>query len=545
MKTKSSYCSNRKMYNCWLKYVVIYMSILSTVGLIIVYFYFQSIDPKILNEPTVVWDHMETSTYQGKRYVHLDLKGAPPKVSYYRYLFSIFAEVGIRGILIEYEDMFPFKGNSFNNLSALNAYSVGDIKVINNLAQENNLEIIPLVPVFGELEFALKLDEFKHLREIPELPQVVCPSNVESMELITEMVMQVIEAHPNLRAIHIGGGEILYLGRCKKCKEKINSLKISKEDLYLQHIKMLCNFIRHKYPKMSILIWDDQLRYLLDEESQNRFHDFNIIPVVKQFDSDVFDKLGSPLWNEYAKYFTKIWIASAFKGATGVDDYIVNVAHYMQNHRSWMSVIDNYKYSVNFSAIIITGLQRYNHFSTLCELLPVALPSLVMNLKILESKDINHLEASKQVGKIFKCQQAYALMGPSLGTPRCSFPGSEILENVYRLHQLIDDFKQIAQSLEVKGWMSSFNSHYGFSSPEHVMRVATQLNHFEKEINEIENDMSRALLDVYDAFTKNEWIFTYILPLKRQISELQRTKAKCLSKNIWPRKPFNNRILEN
>ena len=46
-----------------------------------------------------------------RRVVHLDLKGAPPKLTYFKNLFPLFASAGATTVLIEYEDMFPFKGD--------------------------------------------------------------------------------------------------------------------------------------------------------------------------------------------------------------------------------------------------------------------------------------------------------------------------------------------------------------------------------------------------------------------------------------------------
>ena len=51
--------------------------------------------------------------------------------------------------------------------------------------------IIPLVQTFGHLEFVLKLEEYKELREVPIYPQAVCPSQDKTWTLIKEIIDQV------------------------------------------------------------------------------------------------------------------------------------------------------------------------------------------------------------------------------------------------------------------------------------------------------------------------------------------------------------------
>lgn len=56
------------------------------------------------------------------RVVHLDLKGAPPKMSFLQQVLALLVDHGCTGLLIEYEDMFPYQG-VLANLSARNAYT--------------------------------------------------------------------------------------------------------------------------------------------------------------------------------------------------------------------------------------------------------------------------------------------------------------------------------------------------------------------------------------------------------------------------------------
>lgn len=109
------------------------------------------------------------SLFAGQKIVHIDLKGAPLKVSYYKEFFPIIKSLGATGLLVEYEDMFPY---SNSEISARNAYTINEIKTILKAATKNKLEVIPLVQTFGHMEFVLKLKEFQHFREVPSYPQV-------------------------------------------------------------------------------------------------------------------------------------------------------------------------------------------------------------------------------------------------------------------------------------------------------------------------------------------------------------------------------------
>jgi len=125
-----------------------------------------------------------------RRLVHIDFKGAPPKLSYLQKLFPLIKRFGGTGLLLEWEDMFPWSG-SLSPIAAGNAYSKAEIREILKMAAVNGLEVIPLIQTFGHVEFALKLPDFAHLREVQESPQALCPSYNASMKFVEQMVDQV------------------------------------------------------------------------------------------------------------------------------------------------------------------------------------------------------------------------------------------------------------------------------------------------------------------------------------------------------------------
>lgn len=261
-----------------------------------------------------------SSPFNGEKIVHLDLKGAPPKISYYYKLLPLLASLGATGILMEYEDMFPYSGPLLGNISALNSYSLDDIKTINTLAKQSNLKVIPLVQTFGHLEFLLKLAEFKDYREVVEYPQVICPTHTNTLTLLMDMVEQIVEAHPDSNLIHIGADEVYYLGLCDRCTNKMFKRNFNKNMLFLDHVNSLSGLINEKFPYLRILVWDDEFRSISKHELKKFHLHSSIEPVVWKYTKDVYDELGPSLWNVYADTFPKLWIASTFKGATG---YIV------------------------------------------------------------------------------------------------------------------------------------------------------------------------------------------------------------------------------
>jgi hexosaminidase len=171
-----------------------------------------------------------------ERLVHIDLKGAPPKPDYFKEFLPLIKKYGATGVILEYEDMFPYTGR-LSVVKHGNAYSKDDIKLILKLAKDNNLTVMPLVQTYGHLEWILKHKDFAHLRENPEFPQVISPCIPETYEIILgisflslkacllyfylniDMIDQVIALHPDVPYFHIGCDEVYYKLSNQKCND--------------------------------------------------------------------------------------------------------------------------------------------------------------------------------------------------------------------------------------------------------------------------------------------------------------------------------------
>lgn len=72
-------------------------------------------------------DYTPEGPLEKLRVVHLDLKGAPPRMHFLKALFRMISTAGANALLVEYEDMFPFEG-ILKNASAGNAYSREEVR---------------------------------------------------------------------------------------------------------------------------------------------------------------------------------------------------------------------------------------------------------------------------------------------------------------------------------------------------------------------------------------------------------------------------------
>jgi hypothetical protein len=154
-----------------------------------------------------------------QRLVHLDLKGAPPKLNYLKELIPFIKKAGATGVLIEYEDFFPYK-SELETIRNQNHYTNQELLQIFNLLGEHKLSLIPLIQTYGHLEFVLKLKQFANLRENSKHYQVITPCSNETYEkVLFRLIDQILEVHPDsLEYIHIGCDEVYHINVNPDCK---------------------------------------------------------------------------------------------------------------------------------------------------------------------------------------------------------------------------------------------------------------------------------------------------------------------------------------
>lgn len=470
--------------------------------------------------------------------VHLDLKGAPPKVEYFKKLFPLLHSFGATGLLMEYEDMFPYWGK-LEFLSAHNAYAKGDIADIIELAKKSNLIVIPLIQTFGHMEHVLKLKEFAELREVPNYPQVICPTNNKTLPLIKLMIDQVLQLHPGIDWLHIGSDEVYNLGECTRCQQYLLHHQFGKSDLFLQHVRSVARYVKDNYDVQPIM-WDDEFRKIPLKAMQDSKVGEVVEIMVWKYSSGIMVDLRSDIWEKYSSVFDGIWIASAFKGAANPESYITNINDRLSNHKEWMEIYEMYKSTIPFRGIVLTGWQRFDHFGVLCELLPQAIPSLAVNLMYINERKADH-GALVRVGDILKCSSFINLDLQYLEyANKCDFPGSSFYEVSQKLYILKRDINTMMKNPHVTGWVSDYNIEHNFVSPQHAEQGLQDLTMLLFDYGKVMNEAETALSDVFDEYTVKEWIALNVKPAHTKLQKLHASVSKLQKIKYWPRRPLDS-----
>lgn len=474
------------------------------------------------------------------RIVHLDLKGAPPRVSYFEDLFPFLKVHGVNGILLEYEDMFPYSGPYFENVPAYNAYSVPDIKEILHLAKQSNIEVIPLIQTFGHLEFFLKLKQNIEMREVFSNIGSLCPTHNLTSKVLHAMIDQIVQLHPNLKYLHIGSDEVYALGKCARCIDKMKQENWNKNQLFLHHVKSVARYVRTAHPHVMPLVWEDMFRSLSSSELFESGISQWVEPVVWNYHPNILMHINSDIWSMYSHNFKNIWIASAYKGATGADQLLTNFTYHLENHMSWMAIVEQFKHQVNFRGIMMTGWQRYDHFSVLCELLPVSIPSLVLNLFYIQNyKRTYPIDAPSKLSDLLGCDVTFP---PHIGSTQCNFPGARVYNIALRLYLLINELESAQTGINnpvARGWLNDINIRYNFSNPHHVETATADVDRFKMELINLKAEFRRAGSEIYDKYTIGEWIELNIEPYEKRLVNQWMAREKLLSQFDWPRRPLN------
>ncbi|XP_039754573.1 hexosaminidase D-like [Pararge aegeria] len=442
--------------------------------------------------------------------VHLDLKGAPLKIAFLERVLSSIKKWGATGILIEWEDSFPYTGvianiGSLTDASGDGMYTVEEVKHILYCAKENELEVIQLVQTIGHMEFVLKHPCYRKCQEKARSPAVLCPSQTNSQELVRTMVLQALEIQPDAKYFHIGADEVWHTAVCIKCQYRAIPNNLGPLSLYLEHIRDLALFIKQQRPDLTILMWDDMLRSTSANVLQHYKLGELVQPVVWNYNVKADFSINPQTWDCYRTIFPSSWVASAFKGASGSCEVYPNTDRYVNNQEAWIDEVQKVA-SVNFAGVVLTGWSRYDHFATLCELLAVSMECLRSCLHVWNKFMTNSCQRTALERK----------MGLTEGVL-----GQEFIHTMKIFMKLRDRSQQLLHSDLVATWLNPWQIEHGYTNPAHLELIANESITLIRELTALRSTIQRLLATVTGSRSTNEWVGTFITPLLKKLTDVQ------------------------
>lgn len=166
------------------------------------------------------------------------------------------AGFGINTLVMEYEASYPYEKHA--TISNHLAYSRDEVKAFIAHCKQLGIEVIPLQQCFGHMEYILRNDRYRHLREDKKEISQICPIRVQNnSNLFFELFEDMAAMHPS-KYIHIGGDETYLLGHCELCSLKAEQQGKSK--LFVDYMKMICNQVI-ELGKTPIMWADILLKY--------------------------------------------------------------------------------------------------------------------------------------------------------------------------------------------------------------------------------------------------------------------------------------------
>jgi hexosaminidase len=187
---------------------------------------------------------------------HIDLRIQVMKMDALKAFALKLSKSGINTIIMEWEGTYPFTKHPL--IPNRYAYSREEIIGFINYCNFIGVDVIPLQQSFGHVEYILRNDRYKDLREDQKDFSQVCPLQTEQDKaLFTDLYTDLASTHTS-KYIHIGGDETYLLGHDERCRLK--AAKEGKSRLYIDYIKMLCNIVI-KLGKTPVLWADIALKY--------------------------------------------------------------------------------------------------------------------------------------------------------------------------------------------------------------------------------------------------------------------------------------------
>lgn len=327
--------------------------------------------------------------------------------------------------------------------------------------------------------------------------------------------------------------------------------------LFYKHLQTLETTVHELSPHTTVLIWDDMLRGKKGLQLSS-MDNADVEPVCWDYKPRLTVSHTDLL--NYHRKFKNIWIATAYKGADGRVATTPNFKNRFNNHIAWLNFILGYKFGgenkvYDFKGIILTGWSRYSHMDPLCELLPAAIPSLVINLiliqkmkkgvvineaETLDSDDFFSKYIQAEFNMRFKCRNMIYV--DDFNSAVCNYENSEIYNELKNYNFFYKNIKD--KFINDNAILASIN-YYSQIGNINMNTAQIHLSWCKDNLKKLSNfeEKFRYLMSVYyEKDVVDEYVMSKTYDTTKKIWNVWTTLKQHLKTVKWDRRPIQNNI---
>lgn len=173
----------------------------------------------------------------------------------------------------------------------------------------------------------------------------------------------------------------------------------------------------------------------------------------------------------------------------------------------------------------------------LCELFPVGIPSLAVNLLTIKTGQYDR-SLLKRAATDLECSNVLEVESPGVAA-YCNFPGFKIYQFVQQLklskqslqNQLFDDY-------QLRGWLSNFNIRHNYSSSWYLDQVVDKVQMYKGDLENLVRQLRTEMNQVFFPDTVDEFIYTYIQEDLNKLVSLTEAARRIATIKTFPGRPF-------
>lgn len=286
------------------------------------------------------------------RILHFDMKGLLPRADFMIKLLPEIAAMGYNALLVEFEDKFPYQ--LLPEIVHPDAWNREELSAFRDQAEKCNIEIIPLLQCAGHLDYILKHEKYRHLREGDpprDSTNEWCLHDAsEPFNIFQSMAGELLGFFPHARYFHIGADEYKCSLTCSRCGDS------DRFEQFLDHVLNCTELIKNAGRK--VVVWDDMFRN--HESDKLNLLLRQVVPCVWQYigvNEDFVQRMCSispEVWGA-----SKIQNDPRYRGLGAQDAVMVNVD-------DWADVAQKYA----LTGLVATIWGRNHGLSPLAQTLP-------------------------------------------------------------------------------------------------------------------------------------------------------------------------------